>query len=71
MPGDANKITAGFNAAAPGPFTKTITIKLAGIDETKLITIKGEVLSAEEYDAYVKTKGKETKDTKEKGKPNK
>lgn len=69
MPGDANKITAGFNAAAPGPFTKQITIKLAGVDEVKLITIKGEVLSAEEYDAYVKTKGKDTKDNK--GKPNK
>jgi hypothetical protein len=69
MPGDANKITAGFNAAAPGPFTKQITIKLAGVDEVKLITIKGEVLSAEEYDAYVKTKGKDAKDNK--GKPNK
>ena len=33
MAGDANKITAGFNAAAPGPFTKTITIKLAGVEE--------------------------------------
>ena len=69
MAGDANKITAGFNAAAPGPFTKQITIKLAGVDETKVITIKGEVLTAEEYDAYVKTKGKDTKDNK--GKPNK
>ena len=67
MPGDANKITAGFNAQAPGPFTKQITIKLAGVDETKVITIKGEVLSAEEYDAYVKTKGKDQKD---KSKPN-
>ena len=66
MPGDANKITAGFNAGAPGPFTKTITVKLAGVDETKVITIKGEVLSAEEYDAYVKTKGKDSKDNKSK-----
>jgi Protein of unknown function (DUF1573) len=69
MPGDANKITAGFNAAALGLFNRPITIKLAGVDETKVIIIKGEVLSAEEYDAYVKTKGKETKDNK--GKPNK
>jgi len=66
MPGDANKITAGFNAQAPGPFTKQITIKLAGVDETKVITIKGEVLSAEEFDAYVKTKGKDSKDSKSK-----
>lgn len=69
LPGEANKITAGFNAAAIGPFTKPITVKLAGVDETRVIFIKGEVLSAEEYDAYVKTKGKETKDNKD-GKPN-
>jgi len=67
-PGESNKITAGFNAAAPGPFTKPITVKIAGVDETKVIVIKGEVLSAADYDAYVKTKGKE-KDTKD-NKPN-
>ena len=67
-PGESNKITAGFNAAAPGPFTKPITVKIAGVDETKVIMIKGEVLSAADYDAYVKTKGKE-KDTKD-NKPN-
>jgi len=67
MAGDANKITAGFNAGAPGPFTKTITIKLAGVDEPKIITIKGEVLEPNAYDEYVKTKGK---DSKEKSKPN-
>ena len=69
LPGEANKITAGFNAAALGPFTKPITVKLAGVDETRVIFIKGEVLSAEEYDTYVKAKGKETKDNKD-GKPN-
>ncbi len=58
LPGDANKLTAGFNAAAPGPFTKTITVKLAGVDEVKVITIKGEVLNETEYAAYLKTKEK-------------
>lgn len=58
LPGDANKLTAGFNAAAPGPFTKTITVKLAGVDEVKVITIKGEVLNEAEYAAYLKTKEK-------------
>jgi hypothetical protein len=58
MAGDANKITAGFNAGAIGPFTKPITIKLAGVDEVKVITIKGEVLEAAAYDEYVKTKEK-------------
>ena len=56
MGGDANKITAGFNAATPGPFTKPITIKLAGVDEVKVITIKGEVLTEEAYAEYVKAK---------------
>ena len=58
LPGDANKLTAGFNAAAPGPFTKTITVKLAGVDEVKVITIKGEVLNEADYAAYLKTKEK-------------
>ena len=56
MAGDANKITTGFNAASPGPFTKTISIKLAGVDEVKVITIKGEVLTEEAYTEFVKTK---------------
>jgi len=55
MGGDANKITAGFNAASPGPFTKTITVKLAGVEEVKVITIKGEVLTEEAYAEFVKT----------------
>jgi len=54
--GTSNKITAGFNAGSPGPFTKTITIKVAGNDESKVITIKGEVLTAEAYEEYLKTK---------------
>jgi hypothetical protein len=45
MPGESNKITAGFNAASSGPFTKQITIKLAGVDEVKVIIIKGEVVA--------------------------
>lgn len=60
MPGDVNKLTAGFNAAAPGPFSKTITVKLAGIEEVKIITIKGEVLNEADYEAYLKTKAKVT-----------
>jgi len=56
LPGKSNKITAGFNAGSAGPFTKPITIKVAGTDETKVITIKGEVLTADAYDAYIKAK---------------
>lgn len=41
-PGEKTKITVGYNAAAEGPFTKSITITYNG-SQTKQITIKGEV----------------------------
>jgi hypothetical protein len=46
--GKEDKITAGFNAAAHGPFNKTITIKVAGVDQPLQLKITGEVLTAEE-----------------------
>lgn len=46
----SDKIKAGFNAAAAGPFEKTIFIKLKGIDARYELKIAGEVLSAEAYD---------------------
>lgn len=49
MKGKQGKITATYNAAAVGPFTKTMTVKFAGIEEVKSITITGEVLSEEAY----------------------
>jgi uncharacterized protein DUF1573 len=47
--GKSDKVKAGFNAAAPGAFTKQITVKLAGVDLPTQLTIKGEVLSAEAF----------------------
>jgi len=41
-PGEKTRINVGYNAAAEGPFTKTITITYNGT-QTKMITIKGEV----------------------------
>ncbi len=41
-PGASSKITVGYNAAAEGPFTKTITITYNGT-QTKQVSIKGEV----------------------------
>jgi hypothetical protein len=41
-PGATSKITVGYNAAAEGPFTKTITITYNGT-QTKQLAIKGEV----------------------------
>lgn len=48
-PGATGFVSAKFNAAAPGHFTKTMTVKFAGVDEIKNITITGDVLAAEEY----------------------
>ena len=58
--GKANKITAGFNAAAAGPFNKTITVKLAGIDAPLEIRITGEVLTSEDYAKFEKEKNSKT-----------
>lgn len=55
--GKSEKITAGFNAAAPGPFNKSIYIKVAGIDTPVEIKITGEVLTADDFVKYEKTKG--------------
>jgi hypothetical protein len=55
--GKTDKIKAGFNAAAPGAFTKQITIKVAGADAPTALTIKGEVLTADSFAQYEKSKG--------------
>lgn len=47
--GKSGEINATYNAASPGAFEKRLTVKFAGVDEIKSITIKGQVLSAEEY----------------------
>lgn len=56
--GKTDKIKAGFNAAAAGSFTKQITIKVAGADAPMTLTIKGEVLNADAYASFEKSKGK-------------
>jgi Protein of unknown function (DUF1573) len=59
--GASDKIIAGFNAAAAGPFNKTITIKVAGIDLPLQLKITGEVLTADAYTKYVSEKDKQPK----------
>lgn len=56
MPGKTDKLKVVYNAAAVGPINKDVYIKLAGIDEQKIVHITGEVLSAEAYDALPKDK---------------
>ncbi len=52
-PGKTGTITATYNAAAANHFDKHLTVKFAGVDELKSITITGDVLTAEEYDKWV------------------
>lgn len=56
--GKSDKLKAGFNAAAPGSFTKQITVKVAGAQQPLILTIKGEVLNADAYAQFEKSKGK-------------
>jgi hypothetical protein len=53
-PNTTTKIKVGYNAAAPGTFSKPVTIKLAGVDATKVVNITGEVVNAESFDATAK-----------------
>jgi Protein of unknown function (DUF1573) len=58
--GKEDKIVAGFNAAAPGPFEKTIYVKVSGVDQPMELKIKGEVLKAEDYAKFEADKGKKS-----------
>jgi Protein of unknown function (DUF1573) len=57
-PGATGFISAKFNAANAGHFTKNLTVKFAGVDEMKSITITGDVLTAEEYDKWAAEEAK-------------
>ncbi len=57
MPGETVKLKVQYNAAAVAPFTKEVFIKLGGVEEPKKLIITGEVLTAEAYEAWEKTKG--------------
>ncbi|HRO45041.1 DUF1573 domain-containing protein [Agriterribacter sp.] len=50
--GKSNVIKAGFNAAAAGPFDKTVYVKVQGIDIPLELRITGNVLNAEAYAKY-------------------
>lgn len=44
--GGTSKLKVGYNAAAMGHFEKAVNVKLAGVNEPKVITITGEVVDA-------------------------
>lgn len=45
MPGQSAKITATYNAANPGQFTKTVTVTANTAEKTHVLTITGEVVT--------------------------
>lgn len=51
MPGKTGYINATYNAAAAGHFDKHLTVKFAGVDEMKSITITGDVVAPNEVAA--------------------
>ncbi len=48
--GKTGVINATYNAANAGHFDKHLTVKFAGVDEMKSITLTGDVLPAEEFE---------------------
>lgn len=48
-PGKNGEIKATYNAANLNAFEKHLTVKFAGVEEVKNITIKGEVLTPADY----------------------
>ena len=51
-PGKTGIINATYNAANLGHFEKHLTVKFAGINEIKSITLTGTVLAAADYDVW-------------------
>jgi hypothetical protein len=56
--GKDDKINAGFNAANPGPFNKTITVSVMGASTPIILRITGEVLTQDAYAKYQAEQGK-------------
>lgn len=46
LPGQSGMITATFNAASPGAFSKTVTVESNAEDGTQLLSLTGEVVAA-------------------------
>ena len=51
LKGKSSPIKVTYNAANPGPFTKTVTVKFLGVAEPSILTIEGEVLKNTEAPA--------------------
>ena len=60
-PGATAKLKVQYNAAGMGHFDKQVSIKLAGIDNPKVVGITGDVVNQADYDVYVKEQADKTK----------
>src|SRR5829696_4887221 len=58
--GATTKLKVGYNAAAAGRFDKPVTIKFAGVAETKQVMISGEVVNETNAVTKAKTTTKKT-----------
>jgi hypothetical protein len=45
-PGETGIVKATYNSARVGPFTKTVTVTVEGMEQAQVLTIKGEVEGA-------------------------
>lgn len=57
-PNTTTKLKVQYNAAAIGSFNKDVYVKIAGIDEPKVLKITGEVLDVAAFEAHAKEQGK-------------
>lgn len=48
LKGKSSPIKVTYNAANPGVFTKTVTVKFLGISNPTILTIEGEVLKSDD-----------------------
>jgi hypothetical protein len=60
-PGATAKLKVQYNASGMGHFDKQVSIKLAGIDNPKVVGITGDVLNQADYEAYAKDQGDKAK----------
>jgi hypothetical protein len=59
--GGTSQLKVGYNAAAMGRFDKDVNVKLAGVTETKIVKITGEVVESASFDGITKAGVKEVK----------
>ncbi len=55
MPGETGKIKVQYSGAGSGIITKDVYIKLAGIEQTKVVKIVADVVPADQIEAVVET----------------